>query len=493
MAKFTLDELIKMMEPQARLDKALIARCVDGLGVYAAQIAANDRFSHKIGETRELVETLVSYWGLDEGEDARELRSFLFDFDSRVDDAKSGGAVTDDPFLFDFNVIFGLYRYGSDMLVSQGETAMGDILDVSERMKEIAEAWDFDAAVLGDLTGRLEREVRAMLEKYPMPGQPVSGEDVEGYIILRRVLFDNDRGFALAHRPGAPSPFVTWQITTDGGKLDYYWGRYVGSEERARIDYIARFIRYKDAHRVREVQPTTAAAEMGEELRKPAHETPGNYPAIAALTEKLAGVVDSITAKSEQSYVVDFLDILENTGVDLMQNGALRSAVLDALRAVPEIADFALDKNELTIYRGTEGVEIGSGKFEVFIRNSEETNRGEWLTLPADADTLHNLFDRIGVERAGGFDMPIINTPMPHLLRRHVAGCKNLDELNMLAAFMNCMEDFEVEKLKAILTYKIEDVGYGTAALINLLCDENFDAFRMIPANGAEELGVVLQ
>ncbi len=35
MATYTLEELIKMSEPQARLDKELISRCVDGLGYYA--------------------------------------------------------------------------------------------------------------------------------------------------------------------------------------------------------------------------------------------------------------------------------------------------------------------------------------------------------------------------------------------------------------------------------------------------------------------------
>ncbi len=264
MAIYTLDEHIKMLEPQARLDKALIARCVEGLGIYAAQKAADDHFSPKIGEMRELVETLVDYWLLYDGENKKPLSSFLVDFDLRVDEAKSGGAVMEDSFLYDFNVIFGLYRYGSDMLVSQGEAAMGDILDVSERMKEIAETWDFDTAVLGDLTGRLERAVRDMLEKYPLPGQPVTGEVNAGYTIQQTVLFDNKRGFALAHSPET-NLYVTWQLTNDGGKLDYYWGRYIVSEERARIDYIARVIGYKDTHRVQEAPNPTAAVEMAAE------------------------------------------------------------------------------------------------------------------------------------------------------------------------------------------------------------------------------------
>ena len=39
-----------------------------------------------------------------------------------------------------------------------------------------------------------------------------------------------------------------------------------------------------------------------------------------------------------------------------------------------------------------------------------------------------------------------------------------------------------------ILTSGVEDIGSGTAALINTLCAENFDAFEMIDADDAESL-----
>jgi hypothetical protein len=238
-------------------------------------------------------------------------------------------------------------------------------------------------------------------------------------------------------------------------------------------------------------RPDLTDGQTHDEVRELAPETLAGYPAITSLAEKLTGVVDAIAARTEQSYTVDFLDIWEDAGVDLMQNSALRSAVLDALRAVPEIKDFILDKNELTVYRAAGDTEQdrGGDKFEAFIRNSEDGSRGEWLALPADAETLRGLFERIGVERADSFDMPVINTPMPHLLRRHVAGCENLDELNMLADYIGSMKDFELDKLQAVLTYKPDTAGYGTTALINLVCSDNFDAFDLIGADNAEELG----
>ena len=35
-------------------------------------------------------------------------------------------------------------------------------------------------------------------------------ESNKGYEILQSVVFTNNRGYALGHNPGAPSPYVTW-------------------------------------------------------------------------------------------------------------------------------------------------------------------------------------------------------------------------------------------------------------------------------------------
>lgn len=67
MLRMTLDELINAMEPQARKDKALISKCVDGLTEYAAELRqkAGDAGKEQISALRRLVDELVGYWGLD--------------------------------------------------------------------------------------------------------------------------------------------------------------------------------------------------------------------------------------------------------------------------------------------------------------------------------------------------------------------------------------------------------------------------------------------
>ena len=37
----------------------------------------------------------------------------------------------------------------------------------------------------------------------------------QGYSILKAVMLENGRGFALGHHPTAPSPYVTWACYDD--------------------------------------------------------------------------------------------------------------------------------------------------------------------------------------------------------------------------------------------------------------------------------------
>jgi len=150
------------------------------------------------------------------------------------------------------------------MVGSMGQEAMNGILDVSALMKAIAKRWDFEPGVLGDLTAHLEAEVQGLLESTPLPGQPVNDVVNAGYVVTQAVLFENDRGFALAHSPTAPNSFVTWQLTndTDSGTIDYYWGRYRNTEVNAQIDYVVRATEYQSQYGLKEKPLPLAAFEQ---------------------------------------------------------------------------------------------------------------------------------------------------------------------------------------------------------------------------------------
>ena len=49
----------------------------------------------------------------------------------------------------------------------------------------------------------------------------------QGYSILKAVMLENGRGFALGEHPTAPSPYVTWACYDDkNGQRQYEWGHY---------------------------------------------------------------------------------------------------------------------------------------------------------------------------------------------------------------------------------------------------------------------------
>lgn len=137
--------------------------------------------------------------------------------------------------------------------------------------------------------------------------------------------------------------------------------------------------------------------------------------------------------------------------------------------------------------------------FQAFIVNAEKQsqgeNVGEWLVLPADADTLQSLLERIGVENPthdhDSFAITAVRMPIEDCLREYVSKYDSLDELNMLASFVDDMEDYELDKLEAILTTNMAglDTNEGITAIINLLHEENFTAFDFIYAHNEDALG----
>ena len=79
-------------------------------------------------------------------------------------------------------------------------------------------------------------------------------EVVRGYEVQRDVLFENNRGFALAENPNAVDPFVTWQFTQEeSGARDYYWGHYFTNKDTATTDYELRIADYARSNELSEV------------------------------------------------------------------------------------------------------------------------------------------------------------------------------------------------------------------------------------------------
>jgi len=162
MPAYTLDELIKIMQPQYERDKVLIRECIVGLTLYAAQHAAADTASPKVAEMRDLVEILACYWGLDDGGEQKLQSEFMRPFDNMVSLVPSGASLEAEIEKYRSATVRGLHRYGMEMVAAQGVDSKDDILAARDLMNEIARAWDFESPVLDNLSRELESEARRL-------------------------------------------------------------------------------------------------------------------------------------------------------------------------------------------------------------------------------------------------------------------------------------------------------------------------------------------
>ena len=77
----------------------------------------------------------------------------------------------------------------------------------------------------------------------------------QGYDILKAVMLENGRGFALGHHPTAPSPYVTWACYDDkDGQRQYEWGHYGNNLAAMEKDFSARVQDYQRLYHVEIVQ-----------------------------------------------------------------------------------------------------------------------------------------------------------------------------------------------------------------------------------------------
>ena len=73
----------------------------------------------------------------------------------------------------------------------------------------------------------------------------------QGYSILKAVMLENGRGFALGENPKAPQPFVTWACYDDEhGIRQYEWGHYGTDRTALEQDLANRVREYRDFYKV---------------------------------------------------------------------------------------------------------------------------------------------------------------------------------------------------------------------------------------------------
>ena len=146
------------MEPQARKDKALISKCVDGLTEYAAELRqkAGDAGKEQISALRRLVDELAGYWGLD-----AKTVDHVTAFDRKIQEVDQAVHQWTPTQEHRDAVIQGLYLYAIDMISSLGSDGARESVTECERlMREIAGFWGYESPALDDLYAQIRASLK---------------------------------------------------------------------------------------------------------------------------------------------------------------------------------------------------------------------------------------------------------------------------------------------------------------------------------------------
>ena len=162
-----------------------------------------------------------------------------------------------------------------------------------------------------------------------LPGAEIDGDNVHGYIVGQAVLFEDNVGFALAYNPDAVSPYVTWRVFNDSGKLEYEWGHYFSDEENARADYISLCEDYAADKNLKEI-PVSPPTRLGQA----AVETDRTYKAELRLPDQQDPHLEVFSAENDVRAVEYAHELCnERDGVHLLEVHEL-DANYDSIREI---------------------------------------------------------------------------------------------------------------------------------------------------------------
>ena len=366
-----VNENVSASELASRQNRKVMIDCVDALGDYAALLIIESSNTTAARELRELVSGIVQYWGLDIGENANSVEDFLSDFDERVDFSGHIRTSDIDTFSVCSNILTGLAQHGMDVINSQGSDAMYEILKTADLLNEVGDYFGFtqETEFAKSSARQFRNSVTGMLKEYDLPGSVIEEISNQNYVVKQAVLFDNNRGFAFAHNPEAASPFVTWQMYNNDGKLEYEWGNYFSSQEKALVDYITRHANYIATNKVNEIAFSTTA--------EPEHDVRRMYKAEISLPDEEYPHLEVFSADNdvdavkeanelcnerEGSYLLEVHELTEDYDsirqIDLRYHDpeARRFMDVDIIEFLKQIADktiihypgdFTIDENEL--------------------------------------------------------------------------------------------------------------------------------------------------
>ena len=148
---YTLDELLKVIEPQYQVYKNTIRQCISGLTVHAARLAAQGQ-EESLPRLRQLCIEMAEFWGLTEDDTPKgyqEMAEHIGSiFDSAVSAARDSGQVPELSAQAKQNILDGLELYAQEMRLNDGELEVWAV-ECDILAEDLEEQWQLETAAAG--------------------------------------------------------------------------------------------------------------------------------------------------------------------------------------------------------------------------------------------------------------------------------------------------------------------------------------------------------
>lgn len=149
--RYTLDELLKAMEPQYQEYKNTMRRCIAGLTEHAARLAAQGQ-EESLPRLRQLCIEMAEFWGLTEDDTPKGYQEmadhFGSIFDSAVSAARDSGQVPELSAQAKQNILDGLELYAQEMRLNDGELEVWAV-ECDILAEDLEEQWQLETAAAG--------------------------------------------------------------------------------------------------------------------------------------------------------------------------------------------------------------------------------------------------------------------------------------------------------------------------------------------------------
>ena len=148
---YTLDELLKVMEPQYQVYKFTMRQCIAGLTEHAARLAAQGQ-EESLPRLRQLCIEMAEFWGLTEDDTPKGYQEmadhFGSTFDSTVSATRDSGQVPELSAQAKQNILDGLELYAQEMRLNDGELEVWAV-ECDILAEDLEEQWQLETAAAG--------------------------------------------------------------------------------------------------------------------------------------------------------------------------------------------------------------------------------------------------------------------------------------------------------------------------------------------------------